>query len=370
MVDVAVPSSDQGSLTLFHAVIGAFVVACSYFVFFALPVLEGQSDVAAFVGDSFRYHRFAESPNIIQETLKAVIAGVYASTGAFGLFGVSAAGWLLHYVFGEHYLFAVFSMNFMLLVLAMRNYAIAFNLVRNAGLGWFLLLLLLNPFLYATVSSLNKEIWGIFFISAYLRYAIKGQYGRFALMAAFALVLRDAYLAAGIAFLLIRLLPFKRYMYVAGVSLVIPIVSQFTNIGSLDLDQKSAAIFGIFTKIEAVPLGYLLTYPAKVVIQLFAAAGPHRYLEISPTDLYGFAVTASSTFALFISTAIVRRYMVGGARAPQVVVDLFLAYTVVFCFVPFSAHRLFTPLVPLLVFWAFSFKPISPEPQSHRAPLR
>jgi hypothetical protein len=368
MVDIAVPSSAKGSLTLFHAVIGAFVIAFAYFVFFALPTLEGRGDVGAFVGDSFQYHRLAESPDIIQATLGALISGAYASTGAFGLFGVSAAGWLLHQVFGEHYLFAVFSMNFMLLVFAMRNYAIAFNLLGNTGLGWFLLLLLLNPFLYATVSSLNKEIWGIFFISAYLRYAIKGQYGRLALTAAFALVLRDAYLATGIAFLLIRLLPFKRYMYLAGVSLIIPVASQLTNIGTLGLDQKSVAIFDVFTKIEAVPLGYLLTYPGKVAIQLFAAAAPHRYLEISPTDLYGFAVTASSTVAVFLAIAIVRRYMIGGVRVPQVVVDLFLAYTIVFCFVPFSVHRLFTPLVPLLVFWAYSFKPVSPEPPARDAP--
>lgn len=343
--------------TLVSAVIGAFFVAFLYFVLIALPVLQGDSDITAFVGDSFRYHRIAESQNLIESTLSAILAEGFVLAG-FGLFGVSAVGWLLHFATGEAYYFFVFALNFLLLVAALRNYALVFEHYRHNRLGWFLILLLLNPFLYATVSSLNKEIWGIFFVSAFLRYDIFRQYGRLVLFVALSLFLRDAYFAVGIAFLFIRLLPFRRYVYLVGVSLLIPIL-QF-NLTSLDLEQRSAALFGTLGEIEAVPLGYLITYPIKVVIQLFSAAAPHRYLEISPQDLYGATVTASASIAVLTSIVIVRAYVTGRRQTSQPVVDLFLAYTIVFCFIPFSVHRLFTPLIPLLALWAFSF--VEPPP--------
>ena len=328
-----------------------------YFVTVAEPVLRGQSSVNGVLADSIGYHAFAEEESfesMVTKTLGALRAGDYDFLNLhFGLFGVSFVAWVVGKVFGNQYEMVIFVINYILVVSAVKNYSGVFYRLQRRYYRYFMVLLLCNPALYPNLGSLNKEIFGIFFVSSFLKNMFMKRYFRFLVVAVTSLIFRDAYFYVAILFFFMNRFSIKSVIPLIGISLVAPVVlSNLTYHVAADLGARSEFLFSPMLEIEKYPMGYLVTYMPKLAIQFFTGMYPARLADMAIKDPYGTSQTLSSMafFACFL--ALGYRMLTKKYVPELIVLRLFFAYTFIFCLTPYSVHRMFIPLYPVVIMMA------------------
>jgi hypothetical protein len=331
------------------------VLGFAYFLLITMPALHGESTIVGVLGDSFNYHAIAETASfkeMVTHTLAPLYAGDYGFAN-FGLFGISSAGWLARKIFGNQYELVIFVVNYILLLLTIKNYSRVFYGLDGRSYRFFLVLLLCNPAICPNLGSLNKEIWGLFFVSSFLKNVFLRKYFRFFVAAIASLMFRDAYFYVAILFLFMNWLSRNSIIVLIGVSLLLPVLLP-NPVGNTaaDLGARSTFMFMRMQEIEKHALGYLLTYMPKLAIQFFTGMYPARLADMATNNPYGASLTLSST-AFFISFLVLGYRRVTQRYRPELIVlRMFFAYTFVFCIIPYSAHRLFIPLYPVVAMMA------------------
>ena len=83
----------------------------------AIPSLKGNSDIAAFVGDSFEYQEYARTKSITELLPYGYNPKARLHGYSFNLYGISMVGKLAQKLSSKHYEYIVFLLNFFLHVL-------------------------------------------------------------------------------------------------------------------------------------------------------------------------------------------------------------------------------------------------------------
>lgn len=319
------------------------------------PVLEGHSYDNAFVGDVFLYMTLAQVVPI--DTWVSAFVNILVESGInfinFSLFGIVLYGAIIKSLFGEYLLYGVFAVNSILvfwiffcisrIVSALSNYSLQQN---ENTIAIILIVLGASPIFYPMFTSLNKDIFGYFFLTYFIKALLLRQYTRMIVAVLFSTVIRDVYFFTGVLFIAMNILPIARYFYLILISLVAPFILSATALNTPDVfATRSSSVFTMLYEIDQTPLGYAITYVPKLLWQLFAAGNPQNLNDISLHDFYGSSLTISSLTFIGLFTIYIFRKLLFRYEAPKILFDIFFAYTFVSCLVPYSQHRLFTPLL-------------------------
>jgi len=211
----------------FYSLQAIFVSALLGFIYlqvFAIPSLRGKSDIVAFVPDSFQYQERART----KSTAELLPHGYNPEGLLYGyslnLFGITMVGKIAQWLSNKHYEYIVFLLNFFLLILTIKNCQDIFEFYRSPNYAVFLLLLFCNPLIIASLVSLNKEIWGLFFVTFFLRNRIYKAHVRYFLVVLFSFLMRDIFFFTGILFFLMTTLKIRRFFYLIIISILAPFI--------------------------------------------------------------------------------------------------------------------------------------------------
>ena len=224
---------------------------------------------------------------------------------------------------------------------------------------WTIFFSVINPAIYVSSTSLNKEIWSIYFATSYIFYFVTKNKKLYFLNLIASLFIRDAIFLVGLIYYFLP--KSKKYLmyllYVASIIVVPILMLKITSISftGATLQSRSANFFEIFMKIESIPFGYVLTLPFKVMIQFFAGTLSHHYLEWSSKSPYHIALTISSLLFLVISTIICMKATIKRIWFNPYIYTFIVVYVIIFCMIPYSVHRQFIPLfIPLVLLFTTS----------------
>ena len=337
-----------------------FLISLPYFIFIALPALTGLSQVAPYVGDSFGYHKMAEMATYDFQSALTAILGLKLAGGYFSFFGITYWGYFLKTIFGkEYYFYAVYIFNVCLLYLTVCNFKKTLISYECSNKKMYLgrLLLMVNPALYTSLVSLNKEIWCIYFVSSFIyHYSQRNKFLYFSNLF-LALFFRDSIFLVGLIYYFIpKSSKYLLYLMWLLSVIVVPVlmlkVEMISMTGKI-LGAHSGDLFQFFMNVESYPFGYALTFPIKILIQLFAGTLPHHYLEWTLVAPYHIALTISSLLFLIICVFILMNFLRSNFLINKNIIIFVFVYLLIFCMIPYSVHRqfiaLYIPLILLLV---------------------
>jgi len=316
-----------------------------YLEIFAIPFLREKSNVVAFIGDSFAYEEFARNGSLEEMFL---VGSTFTSEGPINLFGIVAIGKAAMWVSAHHYEYIVFVINVLLLALTMRNAQAIFSFYQARNYHAFLWLFMLNPAVLASMVSLNKEIFGLFFISSFIRNLIHGSLGRYLLVLVISYFVREFYAFTGVLFFVMSKLRLSPIYYLVAISAIFPFtITREIMIPADAFQQRYSDLLAALSEIDGHPFGYLITYWPKVVAGLYPGLAPHRFSELSLDNLYGDAMTFSS-IAFAVCSLMVGLNILAGQRIPKVVLSMFWSYTFLACLPQVSSHRFLFPLYTIM----------------------
>ena len=324
-----------------------------YLQVFAIPSLRGKSEIAAFVGDSFEYQELART----KSTAELLPLGYNSKRQLYGfsfnLTGISIVGKIAQKVSDQNYEYIVFIINFILLILTIINCQKIFEFYKSHNYAVFLLLLFCNPLIIANLTSLNKEIWGLFFLVSFLRNRIYKANVRYFLAVLFSFFIRDIFFFTGILFFLMTKIKLKRFVYLIGISVIAPFaIPEATVHHSMEIGQRSAIFMDFFANIQSYQFGYILTYFPKLLINMFTGLYPPRWWDFSFNNIYGFFSLISSVVFFLCSLIIVHKLIILRKTSIPVLISIFCAFTFMHCLISHSVHRYYFPLYPIVAMLA------------------
>jgi len=326
-----------------------------YLQTFAIPAIRGESEVVAFVGDSFEYQERARTKSTAEllsygYNPKALLYGY-----SLNFFGISMVGKIAQQLSDKHYEYIVFFLNFFLLIFTIKNCQDIFEFYKSPNYAIFLLLFFCNPVIVANLASLNKEIWGLYFIISFLRNRIYKAYAKYFLVMLFSFLIRDVFFVTGALFFLMTTLKIKRVFYLIIISILAPFVVPEAMVHhSTEVGQRSAILMDFFANIQSYPFGYLFTYFPKLMINMYTGLYPPRWACLSFHNIYEFFSLISSAMFFFCSLIIVYKIILFRKRrqGSSILISIFCAFSFVHCLISYSVHRYYFPLYPIVVILA------------------
>ncbi len=319
----------------------------------AIPSLKGNSDIAAFVGDSFEYQEYARTKSITELLPYGYNPKARLHGYSFNLYGISMVGKLAQKLSSKHYEYIVFLLNFFLLIITIKNCQDIFVFYKSSNYAAFLLLFFCNPLIIANLVSLNKEIWGLCFIVSFLRNKIYKAHVRYFLVMLFSFFIRDGFFFTGALFFLMTTLKIKRVFYFIIISILAPFVVPKSIVHhSMEVGQRSAILMDSFANIQSYPFGYLFTYFPKLMINIYTGLYPPRWAGLSFQNIYLLFSLISSVAFFLCSLIIAYRFILLKRRKSSILISIFFAFTILHCLMLHSVHRYFFPLYPIVVMLA------------------
>lgn len=338
-------------------VVGA-LIALVYLQFVAKPVLRGQSDIYAFVvGDALRYTDMQFLDNYLQDLWRWEYG-----VNKFNMLGMLILGKTALWISPENSEYVIFCFNILILAATIKNFQQVFRFYKSSQYRLFLLLFLLNPIVLMSTMALNKEILGLFFVSSFLKHRIYRTFTRYLIVVLVSFLIRDVYAAVGILFFLISTVRFRKIYYLLFISLLTPFVVPKSMIEMLirGQDELSTGVSLLVNNIQSYPLGYLLVYFPKLILDMFGALSPIRFFETDSTNLVAVYTKVSSLLFLLFTCIILHKHLHLKRALNCHLVNLFFAYTFIVCITPFIHHRYIFPVYPALLLTALlSFRKTS-----------
>jgi hypothetical protein len=330
-----------------RAVFIAVVIGLIYLQFIAIPVLRGQSDIYAFVvGDAQRYTDMQYLDDYLQN-----LWGSEYGANKFNMLGMLILGKTALWISPKNFEYVIFCFNILILAVAIRNFQHIFEFYKSSQYRLFLVWFLLNPLVLMSTVALNKEILGIFFVSSFLRHRLYRTFTRYFIVVLISFFIRDAYAATGILFLLMTTLKVKKVYYIFFVSLLLPFVvpKGMTELLIRSQDELSKGVSLLVNNIQSYPLGYLLVYFPKLILDMFGPLSPIRFFETDSTNLVAVYTKVSALLFLLFTGIILHIHLHSKRTFNRHLVSLFFAYTLIACLSPFFHHRYIFPIYPVLV---------------------
>jgi hypothetical protein len=331
----------------------SFIVATAYFIFVALPVLTGKSGDNAFVGDAALYINF-DLHSFISSHIQDILEGRWALGAVFGYIGINFISIVATTVLGENAIYGIFLFNMLLFVGVIRNIERILKHYKVPVYSLWLFLFIFNPFLIASLSSLNKEIVGFYVMSSLLSNSLRKKWGRYAFVALLGLLFRDLY--GFVAILYFIALKFRvRFFYIlVALSIVAPFCLDFAQLNDpATMGQRSVVLMGWANELTQHPFGYIIAFPLKAAIQLFAPIYSFYLLDFFKEgyiDYYSSAINISSMIFGFMILYIFIRSLLSRVGLPREPIVLFYSYLLLISLSPYSIHRIVTPsIIPLYV---------------------
>lgn len=325
-----------------------------YLQVFAIPSLRGKSEIVAFGGDSFEYQERARTKSTAELLPYRYNPKGHLYGYSFNLFGISMVGKIAQRLSNKHYEYIVFLLNFFLLILTIKNCQDIFKFYRSPNYAVFLLLFFCNPLVIVNLVSLNKEIWGLYFIISFLRNRIYKAHVRYFLVMLFSFFIRDVFFFTGILFFLMTTLKIRRFSYLIIISILAPfVVPQAMVHHSIKVGQRSAILMDFFANIQSYPFGYLFTYFPKLIINMYTGLYPPRWASLSFHNIYEFfSLISSVTFFLCSLIIVYKIILLRRRRRSSILISIFCAFTFLHCLISYSVHRYYFPLYPIVVILA------------------
>lgn len=331
----------------FQALVVGALIALVYLQLVAIPVLRGQSDIYAFVvGDALKYTDMQFLDNYLQDLWRWEYG-----VNKFNMLGMLILGKTALWISPENSEYVIFCFNILILAATIKNFQQVFRFYKSSQYRLFLLLFLLNPIVLMSTMALNKEILGLFFVSSFLRHRIYRTFTRYFIVVLISFFIRDAYAATGILFFLMSTVRFRKIYYLLFISLLTPFVVPKSMIELLiwGQDELSTGVSLLVNNIQSYPLGYLLTYFPKLMLDMFGALSPIRFLDVDSTNLVAIYTRVSCSLFLIVTCIILHKHFCLKRGFDRHTVNLFFAYTFVVCVVPFIHQRYIFPLYPVLI---------------------
>lgn len=348
------------SLYSLQALLISIAVALLYLHMIALPVLRGQSKVYAFIaGDAMLYMDPVYSHNYLRDIGRGIFV-----VNKFNVFGMCFLGKTALWISPQNPEYVVFCFNILVLAATIRNFQHILLFYRSNKYHLFLPLFLLNPIVLMSTVALNKEIWGLFFVSSFLKHRLHGQYVHYFIVAVISFFIRDIYAVIGVLFLLMSTVKLNKVFYLVLISVLLPAIlpKSMTELLIQGQDESSLGLTLLLDKIQALPLGYVLTYLPKLVMSMFSSLSPIRFFDVAIWNWVAVYTRVSCLLFLVLTCIVLHKYFCLKRGFDRQMVNLFFAYTLVACVVPFVHHRYIFPVYPVLILIALlSF---------HRMPVR
>jgi hypothetical protein len=318
-----------------------------------LPVLTGKSGDNAFVGDAALYINF-DLHSFISSHIQDILEGRWALGAVFGYIGINFISIVATTVLGENAIYGIFLFNMLLFVGVIRNIERILKHYKVPVYSLWLFLFIFNPFLIASLSSLNKEIVGFYVMSSLLSNSLRKKWGRYAFVALLGLLFRDLY--GFVAILYFIALKFRvRFFYIlVALSIVAPFCLDFAQLNDpATMGQRSVVLMGWANELTQHPFGYIIAFPLKAAIQLFAPIYSFYLLDFFKEgyiDYYSSAINISSMIFGFMILYIFIRSLLSRVGLPREPIVLFYSYLLLISLSPYSIHRIVTPsIIPLYV---------------------
>ena len=336
----------RNKLFLFFSLVIFYSISL-FFYFYHNNYYDGEA-IGYLVSDSKYYFRLAQNIHNFNDLL-------YFSEKNKNLFGIFFYYDIL--LFESRALFYLITSAFFLHALMM-TYD---NLSDQQKKNYILILLLLNPAIFAAFSGPNKEILG--FISAlyFINFIIKRNY-KILLLALFFSVLTRAEYTLLLIFLLLtlRLQVFWRtYIFIFLLFLVSFTIFflDYTHLEKLDKNVRDGSLGFVrqLSLLNSYGL-YFLNFLPKILLNMFGSI-----ILLNPFAIKGYStfLYASQLLFLFLTCHVCLKKRFSFRNDFFYV---FIVYAVIFSVPAFVHHRYFIPIYPVFVFLAFyNFKPKVPS---------
>jgi len=335
------------SLYSLQALLIGIVIALVYLQMIAVPVFRGQSALYPFyVGDATLYmdpiHAYDYLRNIGRE---------FFSINRSNMLGMLLLGKAALWISPQSPEYVVFCFNILVLAATIRNFQHIFHFYKSDKYRLFLLLFLMNPLVLMGTVALNKEIWGLFFISSFLKYRLYKKNVCYFITAVISFFIRDIYSIAGILFFLLSTLKIRKLYYLILISLLAPFVVSHRIVEYFLIEGQDASSIGFTVflhKIQSLPFGYLFAYFPKLILDMFGPLNPIRFTDIDSKNWVGiFTMISAVLFLSFFSIVLYKIFM--KKKFTPVFVNLFFSYTFIVCITPYIIHRYIFPIYPILM---------------------
>jgi len=321
---------------------------CGYYYLTNLVLTNklGYNDLYVYSGDSDTYNDHSTEETIID---MASPDELFHSLGTSNLLGMAATVFMAKLINDDNWEYVVLMLNLFILFATLRNYEIIFKSFGSHRYHIFLFLLLMNPLIIVGLANVSKEIWGLFIVSAFLRYRLERSYVRYLVITILSFLIRDVYFAIGVLFLVMSSIKINRLLYLIVISLAIPYVMPS---GMIDLlvegqDEKSIGLAVMMNSIQSYPFGYLIVYVPKLIISAFADLSPLRFFK-DQDNIIGTLTTMSSFMSFILTVVIGRALFLKKKCIKPILLDLFFSYTFIVAVTAFIHHRYLFPLYPIL----------------------
>ncbi len=251
--------------------------------------------------------------------------------------------------------------NHALLALAVSNYTTVCRELRLNS-SQFRLLLLVNCLIVLSLYSLNKEAVGIYLVSVFSLYSVRGRTWQLGPGLVAALFTRDLFFAFGLLVIARRRWNVRLGVVLIGLSLLFPAIiwllggllfgETFGDLTSptVQWEQQTSAVLVAAFRTMSYPLGYLLAFPVVAIINI---ASPMLNLRdyvnmLHQNDLSVLTQHVSSfCFVVLLGAALHRAKWRALLADPMF--QLFMSYLVLLALYPVSQHRYLLPVYPVVV---------------------
>ena len=251
---------------------------------------------------------------------------------------------------------SVLLLNIAIMLLTIVFYRRAMDLLRvdRSRVTLFIMLYMLQFYYLAGAVSLNKETFGFLAVAVFTYLMLRG---RPWMLVSFALLfglIKIQYLMLGIYLVFLLFGVKNRYMLI-GMSLMLAVIYQFTDMSIFNLDVYYArfdypisteAVTRVLNDIVAVPLGYLLALPARFLINIAAGLNP---LSIDTGSALSFTYYVSSVLFCLSSLMMIYWILVSRITFDNLLFKFVVAFVAIMGMVPFIQLRYFLPLTPVII---------------------
>lgn len=337
----------------------AVIFATVYFIFIAVPVLNDKSADNAFVGDGSFYMN-SNLHSFISEHIQDILNGRWVIGALFGYIGVSLVSSFANTVFGGNAIYAIFLFNIFLFIGMVRNIEKILKYYNVPVYPSWLFLFIFNPFLIISLSSLNKEIIGFYLMSSLLLNSLQKKWLRYVFVTLIAFLFRDLYGFVSVLYIIALKFKIRFYYILIVLSIVAPFCLNYAHMNDpVIMGQKSYLLMEWANRLTLQPFGYIIAFPLKVAIQLFAPIYSFYLLDFFKEgyiDYYSSAINISSIIFGFMILYIFIQSLLSRIKLPREPIILFYSYLLLISLSPYSVHRIVTPaIVPLYITVVYVF---------------
>lgn len=325
----------------------AITLSFIYFYNFVIPMIGQDSPIIGFlVGDVALYM----NPKIQDTFIESItryndMSDFFDNVSGMLMIGI-AGSWISR----DYPAYVIFFFNILIFGATIRNFQYIFDFYKSKKYHLFLFYFMLNPLLLISLVTLNKEIWGILFISSFLRHRIYQTYKRYFIITVGAFFIRNVFGAFGVIFYLMTTFKINKIYYFIVVSLLVPFIIQEPKVNLLITGQDTFSLgFSILmNNIQSYPLGYLLVYFPRLILDIISNLSPWALMNVTITNIYTICLIISEIWVLTFITVVLYRQFILKITPDAHFTSLFFAYTLIVCIEPIILHRYLFPVYPVL----------------------